>query len=45
MLDGQSGIMVGIVNNKPVRIPFAKATKSHQRIDAGMLEIARVMAL
>ena len=45
LLDGQSGIMVGIVNNKPVRIPFAKATKSHQSIDAGMLEIARVMAL
>ncbi|MEG1498140.1 MAG: 6-phosphofructokinase [Bacteroidales bacterium] len=45
LLEGKEGVMVGQVNNEIVHIPFQKATKQHQQIEAELLEVARVLSL
>ena len=45
LLEGESGVMIGLINDKIVRVPFEKATKKHQQIDPGLLEVARVLSL
>lgn len=45
LLEGANGVMIGLINDKIVRVPFEKATKRHQQIDPGLLEVARVLSL
>lgn len=45
LLAGKTSIMMGQVNNQVVEVPFEKATKSRQRIDAEILEVAKVLSL
>jgi len=44
LLKGQSGIMVGTINNKITFTPFEKAIKQHQEINKTLLEMARVLS-
>ena len=45
LLQGEDCVMMGMMNDKVVHVPFEKATKNHQQIDASLLEVARVMSL
>lgn len=45
LLNGQCEAMIGMINNKVVETSFSKAVKQHQRIDANLIEVARVMSL
>jgi 6-phosphofructokinase 1 len=45
LLDGQRGVMVGIINNKIAFTPFEKAIKHHKDITLQMLEMSRILAL
>jgi 6-phosphofructokinase 1 len=45
MIDGQRGVMVGIINSKVAFTPFEKAIKHHKDINLQMLEMSRILAL
>lgn len=45
LLEGKDCVMLGLVSNKVVCVPFEKATKHHQQIDEDLLGVARVLAL
>ncbi len=45
LLDGKSGVMVGIINKQIALTSFEKATKHHQEINKEMLEMARILSL
>ena len=45
LLEGQRGVMVGIMNNKVAFTPFEKAIKHHKDINLEMLEMSRILAL
>ena len=45
LLDGEDCVMMGMMNDKVVHVPFEKATKNHQQIDSSLLEVAKIMAL
>jgi len=40
LLDGQRGVMVGIINNKVAFTPFERAIKHHKDIDLQLLEMS-----
>jgi 6-phosphofructokinase 1 len=42
---GERGVLVGIVNNKAVRTPFADVAGRTRPVDTALLELARVMAI
>lgn len=42
---GLKGVMIGQLNKTTSYIPFEKATKHHQHINRGMLEMARILSL
>jgi 6-phosphofructokinase 1 len=42
---GERGVLVGIVNNKAVRTPFAEVAGRTRPVDTALLELARVMAI
>ncbi len=43
LLNGKSGIMIGIQNDKTVHVPIEKAIKIHKSIDLNELEIINIM--
>jgi len=43
LLDDQKSIMIGLVNEKIVQVPFNKAVKLNHTIDLSLLEIQRLM--
>lgn len=43
LLDGQRSIMVGIVNNKIVHVPFNKTIKHHNPLDMDMISTIDIM--
>ena len=45
LIDGQRGVMVGMINNKISFTPFEKAIKHHKDINLQMLEMSRILAL
>ena len=45
LLDGQYGVMVGIVDKKEIFTPFEKAIKHHKDINHELLEMSRILAL
>ena len=45
LLDGQRGVMAGIINNKVAFTPFEKAIKHHKDINLQLLEMSRILAL
>jgi 6-phosphofructokinase 1 len=44
LLSGQTGVMVGQVDNKCVYVPFEKATKQHADIDEELLQMAYILS-
>ena len=42
---GERGVLVGIVNNRAVRTPFAEVAGRTRPVDTALLELARVMAI
>lgn len=44
LLAGESGHMIGIVNQRIAKTPFEEAIKGHQTIDAGMQEMASILS-
>lgn len=45
LLDGQSNIMVGVINNKVKSTPLEKAIKEHNEIDKELLRVADIMSV
>ncbi len=45
LLEGQRGVMVGIIDKKIVFTPFEHAVKHHKDINLQMLEMSRILAL
>lgn len=45
LVQGQRGVMAGIVNKEVVYTPFEKAIKHHKDINLEMLEMSRILAL
>ena len=45
LLDGQSSVMVGVVNNKVKSTPLEKAIKEHNVIDSELLRVADIMSV
>jgi 6-phosphofructokinase 1 len=45
LINGQRGVMAGIINNKTAFTPFEKAIKHHKDINIQMLEMSRILAL
>ena len=45
LLDGQRGVMAGIVGKEVIFTPFEKAIKHHKDINKEMLEMSRILAL
>ncbi len=45
LLDEQRSIMVGIVNNKIVHVPFSKAIKDDKPLDEGLMEVVHVLSI
>jgi len=45
LLEGQRGVMAGIVDRKVVYTPFEKAIKHHKDINHELLEMSRILAL
>jgi len=45
LLDGQRGVMAGIIDKEVVYTPFEKAIKHHKDINLQMLEMSRILAL
>jgi 6-phosphofructokinase 1 len=45
LLDGQRGVMAGIIDSKIAFTPFEKAIKHHKDINLQMLEMSRILAL
>lgn len=43
LLEGRKGIMIGLANEQIVHVPFDKAVKMNHSIDAGLVEIQRLM--
>ncbi len=43
LLDDQKSIMIGLINEKIMQVPFNKAVKLNHSIDLGLLEIQRLM--
>lgn len=44
LLEGVHGVMVGIMNGRCVRTPFAKATKSHQEINRELIDMVNILS-
>ncbi|MEI6457186.1 MAG: 6-phosphofructokinase, partial [bacterium] len=45
LVDGQRGVMAGIIDRKIVYTPFEKAIKHHKDIKHELLELSRILAL
>jgi len=45
VLEGKSGIMVGMEHKKVVHVPFEKAIKHHQQIDGNLLKLAEMLSV
>ncbi len=45
LLEGQRGVMAGIIDKKIVFTPFEKAIKHHKDINLQLLEMSRILAL
>jgi len=45
LLDGQRGVMAGIIDKKVAFTPFEKTIKHHKDINLQMLEMSRILAL
>ncbi len=45
LLDGQSNVMVGVINNKVKRTPLERAIKEHNEIDSELLRVADIMSV
>ena len=45
ILDDQKSIMVGIVNNKIVHVPFNKTLKNVKKIDVRLIEISDILSI
>lgn len=45
LIDGQSGIMVGVVNNEPVYTTFEVACSRHNEINKNLYEISHILSL
>jgi 6-phosphofructokinase 1 len=45
LMNGEKGVMVGIVNREIVYTPFSKSIKHHNEINRSLLEIARILSL
>jgi len=45
LLNGNRGVMVGMVNNKIAYTPFSQSIKYHNEINRNLLEIARLLSL
>jgi len=45
LVDGQRGVMAGIIDRKIVYTPFEKAIKHHKDINHELLELSRILAL
>lgn len=45
LLEGQRGVMAGLVDKKIVFTPFEKTVKHHKDIDLELLEMSRILAL
>ena len=45
MLDGQSGVMIGRVNNKTVYTTFDDAISKHGAIDKSWYEITKILSV
>ncbi len=45
ILDDQKSIMVGIVNNKIVHVPFNKTLKNVKKIDGRLIEISDILSI
>ncbi len=45
MLDGESGVMIGIRHKSIVRVPLQKAIKHHQDIDDNLLKITEMLSV
>ncbi len=44
LLDGHSGVMIGMVNKELVFTPFERATKHHGEMDKNLLRIAKLLS-
>ena len=47
LLDGQRNIMIGIVNNETVHVPFTKAIKDDKPVDkdSGLMNVLRILSI
>lgn len=45
LLDGQSNVMVGVINNKVKKTPLERAIKEHNEIDTELLRVADIMSV
>ena len=45
ILDGQRNIMIGIVDNQIVHVPFAKAIKDDKPVDNTLFDIVRILSI
>lgn len=45
LLDGQSNVMVGVINNKVKSTPLEQAIKEHNEIDSELLRVADIMSV
>lgn len=45
LLAGETNLMIGIVNKKIAKTPFAKAIKAHQPINPGLQEMADILSM
>ncbi len=45
LLDGKSGIMIGMRDKKVVHVPFEKAIKHHQDVDENLLKLAEMLSV
>lgn len=44
LMNGQRGVMIGVVNNQVVHTPFEKAIKYHRYLSPTLLEMVKVLA-
>jgi 6-phosphofructokinase 1 len=45
LLEGQSRVMAGLINNKIVYTPLSKATKQNPEIDSDLIRIAKILSI
>lgn len=45
LLEGASGIMIGISNNRISTTPFSEATKKHPKMDSELLRVAGIVSI